>query len=291
MLSVGVYLVKTMKSKSRIDDVEAKKANIRHHNVEAEFFERAHPEGSSVYERAMVSRSIAFIAKNSDDRDLCIDVGCGTGFVTSFELSLYRNVVAMDISRKMLEVVKRRFGHVDSLNQVVCDAEYLPLKSEIADLISVSSVLHHLPKPFSSMTAICHLLKKGGFLYVTREPNLRRLRRFFDAFDYAIVRRLAKLAQVFFSESEPCETDIVVDGLDYARVDIHYPTGFYVAQVAELLRLKCFEVICAYSYHWIYPDSSKGLLPCLLTKSNFALEKIPLSDRFGRYVSIIARKV
>ncbi len=281
-----------MKRKNSFDVVEIKRANILHHDVEAEIFERAHPEGSSLYERFQVLRNINSISGDSTANELCVDVGCGTGFVTSFELPHYKTVVAMDISRRMLEVFKKRLGHFSSLNLLVCDAEFLPLKSEIADLVSVSSVLHHLPKPFNSMAEISRVLKQSGFLYVTREPNFQRLRRFFDFFDQVVVRKLAKLIRrLSVFTSELYEPNINVEGLDYAKVDVHYSTGFHVAQLAEFLRLKSFEVVSAYSYHWIYPDSDKGLLQKLLTKSNFVIEKIPLSEKFGRYVSLVARKL
>lgn len=282
-----------MKDESYVDDVEVKKANVCHHDVEAGIFERAHPEGSSIYERSKVSKSIAFIAENSNTRDLCVDVGCGTGFVTSFELPFYTVIVATDISRRMLQVLRKRRGHSASLNLVLCDAEHLPLKGEIADLVSVSSVLHHLPKPFSSMTEISRILKEGGFLYITREPNFQRLRRFFDFFDHVIVQKFVKLLRrlpLFRSELYR-EPNVVVDGLDYAKVDVHYSTGFHAGQLAEFLRCRSFKPIFAYSYHWIYPDSDRGLLQQLLTKSNFVIEKIPLSRKFGRYVSVIARKL
>ena len=281
-----------MKKKSRFDAVEIKRANILHHDVEAEIFERVHPEGSSLYERSQVLKNVNFISGNSTANELCVDVGCGTGFVTSFELPLCKTVVATDISRRMVEVVKKRLGRFSSLNLLVCDAEFLPLRSEIADLVSVSSVLHHLPKPFSSMTEMSRVLKPYGFLYVTREPNLQRLRRFFDFFDQVIVRKFAKLVQRLSAfRSELYETDIVVEGLDYSKVDVHYATGLHAAQLAEFLRSKSFEVVSAYTYHWIYPDSGKGLLQKLLTKSNFFIEKIPLSKKFGRYVSLVARKL
>jgi len=282
---------KIMKDKRRIDDIEVKKANILHHDVEAEIFERAHPEGSSIYEKSKVSRSIGSIAENSEITDLCVDVGCGTGFATSFELPFYRTVVAADISRRMLEVTRKRLGHSSLLNLIVCDAECLPLRSEIADLVSVSSVLHHLPKPFNSMTEISRLLKEGGFLYVTREPNFRLLRRFFAFFDQMVVQKTAKLmGRLSVFKSEPREPTMIVDGLDYDKVDVHYPTGFHIFQLTELLSSKHLEIISAYSYHWIYPDSDKDLLQQLLTKTNFIIEKVPLSEKLGRYISIIARK-
>lgn len=94
----------------RFDNVEVKRSNITHHDIEWEYFERLHPEGSSAYEQAKVSKSLAFIAENSSVKDLCVDVGCGTGFVVGFELLLYKTVVAADISRKMLEATRNKLG-------------------------------------------------------------------------------------------------------------------------------------------------------------------------------------
>jgi SAM-dependent methyltransferase len=271
--------------------IEIKMANILHHNVEAEIFESMHLEGCSLYERSQVFKNINSISSISTTNELCIDIGCGTDFVTSFELPLYKTVVATDISRRMLEVARKRLENFSSPNLLVCDAESLALKSEIADLVSVSSVLHHLPKPFDSMTEISRVLKKDGFLYVTREPNFKCLRRFFEFFNQVIVRLVKLTQRLFVSKSELHGPDIIVEGLDYSTVDVHYPRGLHVEQLAEFLRSKSFEVISAYTYHWIFRDSDKGLLQLLLTKSNFVIEKIPLSKKFGRYLSLIARKL
>jgi ubiquinone/menaquinone biosynthesis C-methylase UbiE len=280
-----------MKDKGFAKSVEVKKVNITHHDAEAEVFERSHPEGSSFYERSQVSKSLALIAENSARRNLCVDVGCGTGFVTGFELPLYETVVAIDISRRMLQVAKRRLGHLNSLNLLVCDAEFLPLESGIADLVSVSSVLHHLPAPSKSIAEVSRVIDRGGFLYVTREPNSQHVRKFFEFFDQAIIHRLVKMmlrSPVFGSEVS--KLDATCKSLN-SEVDIHYASGFQATQIAEFLFSRSFEVICAYSYHWIYPDSDKGLISLLLTKSNTIIEKIPLSKKFGRYVSLVARKL
>jgi len=281
-----------MKNNRRIDDVEVKKANILHHDVEAGFFEQAHPEGSSFYEKTKVMRGISFIVGSSVARDLCVDVGCGTGFVTSFELGLYGAVVAIDISSGMLDVARKRFSGFGSLNLLVCDAESLPLRDEVADLVSVSSVLHHLPRPSDSLTEISRVLKKGGFLYVAREPNFQRFRRFFDFFDGLIINYLAafmRRLRVFGPEFP--RPNISVEGLDYSKVDVHYSTGFHTETLAKFLRSKSFEVISIHSYHWIYPDSNVGIFQKILTISNLVIEKVPLSKKFGRYVSVIARKL
>jgi len=272
------------------NEVEIKKANIRHHDVEAVFFERMHPEGSSIYERAKVLESITFIVENSISRDVCIDIGCGTGFVTGFELPHYKMVIATDISKKMLEVTRRKFKNVKSLNLLVCDADFLPFKSNIADLVSISSVLHHLPKPLSTLGEVSRVLKKGGFVYITREPSFQRFRRFFDLFDYFVIRNFLKLLNLLCSRPKNIELNSRISDLDYSKVDVHYSIGFHIMQLTKELSSNGFKILSAYSYHWIYPDSNRDQIHNLLTRSNFLVEKLPLSDRFGRYVSIIAKK-
>lgn len=280
-----------MKNDGHIDDIDVKKANIRHHDIEAEFFERAHPEGSSIYEKSKVLESISFIVENSGTTDLCVDVGCGTGFIPGFELPIYRAVVAIDISSRMIDATLRRLNS-DSLNLMICDADFLPFKNEMADMVSVSSVLHHLPKPFNTMTEMCRILKKRGFLYVTREPSYYRLRRFFHFFDLIIVQSLSKVIRDLLNfKSEFTEPKVKIQGLDYAKVDVHYPNGLRVEELTGFLKYRHMKVITAYSYHWIYPDSNKSLLNRLVSNSNFVVEKMPLSDRLGRYVSIIAQKI
>lgn len=275
----------------QIDNFEMKRANIKYHDVEASFFEEAHPELASFYERFKVLKSITFVATNSGSRDVCIDIGCGTGFVTGFEMPFYEMVVATDISSEMLNVVRNRFSNRDSLNLVICDVDFLPFKSCIADLVSVSSVLHHLPRPFTSIGEISRVLKKGGFVYITREPNFQRFSRFFSFFDQAIIKRLLRLICLSPKLKEPDSRVAVVDGLNQLKVHSYFPTGFHLMRLLEALLSRGFEILSACSYHWIFPNSKSDRFHDLLARSNFLIEKIPFSNRLGRYVSVIARKL
>lgn len=277
-----------MKRKNSIDPVEVKKKNILHHDVEADFFEIIHPEGSSIYERLKVLRDINLIRESLEIRSLCVDIGCGTGFLTSFELPRYRFVVATDISRRMLEVVKKRFKTFEGLNLLLCDAENLPLKSEIADMVSVSSVLHHLPNPFRSILQMSRILRNDGILYIIREPNDVRFRRFFNFLDDVMIRGLIEFMHCLpFLRKRKEKSDILKeilrkDGLSYKEVDVHCPNGFNIEELLHFLSLNHFKVISAHSYHWIFFD--------VLSNVNFVIEKIPLSDKFGRYTCFIVRK-
>jgi hypothetical protein len=170
----------------------------------------------------------------------------------------------------------------------LCDAEFLPLKTGVADLVSVSSVLHHLPNPFVSMIYMLRVVKQHGFFLIIREPNLRRLRRFFDFFDNALVGKVVQ--SLSFLRSESSAPMFHVEELDYDKVDIHCAAGFRVGLLADFIKSRRFKVILARSYHWVFPHSAVNWLERFLIKVDFFLEKVPLSDRFGRYVTVIASK-
>jgi len=153
-------------------------------------------------------------------------------------------------------------------------------------LVSISSVLHHLPEPFKSIREISRVLRNGAFLYLTREPNFLKYRRFFQFLDMAVLKRLLKLIRPQIPQSE------LSLGLPQwsAIVERHGILGFHMTQLTEFLRSRHLEIVFAYSYHWIFPDSRGGLLQELLSRSNFVIEQIPLSDKLGRYITIIAKK-
>jgi len=272
----------------RIDSAEVKRKNILHHNVEANLFETIHPEGSSSYEKSKVSRDIRSAVRNLTRHKLSIDVGCGTGFVTSFELGQFETVVGADISKRMLEVTRARLRGFNGLSLLLCDAENLPLRSQVADFVSVSSVLHHLPNPLKSLREMSRVLKTNGLFYVIREPNDVRFRRFFHLLDEMIIRRLIEFAHClpFFrrkrEKSERLEKLLSEEGLNYREVDIHCPSGFNIAELSLALSLTNLSVVSANSYHWVFFD--------FLSRVNLLIEKIPFSEKIGRYICLMARK-
>lgn len=266
--------------------IEVKRKNILHHNVEADFFEAFHPEGSSSYEKAKVLKDISLIARSLNENAVCIDIGCGTGFVTSFELPRFENVVALDICKKMLTALKRRLSNSDNLNLVLCDAENVPLRDGIADAVSASSVLHHLPKPSIAILEMSRILRRGGFLYISREPNDIRFRRLFALLDVTLSKLAGFAGHCIFPRRRRRKTLIEdlsnLEGLNYEEVDIHYRKGFDVGELSGFLLLKGLKVISAHSYHWLFSKPAY--------KANFMLENAPLSKSLGRYVCVISRK-
>jgi hypothetical protein len=111
-------------------------------------------------------------------------------------------------------------------------------------------------------------------------------------FDNAIIHRMVRIArQLRILEPGAYEQNTGIDELDYSRTDIHYDAGFHLAQLTNFLNEKSFKMISAYSYHWIYPDSIGGWVQQFLTRINFVIERLPLSQKLGRYISITGRKL
>jgi hypothetical protein len=131
-------------------------------------------------------------------------------------------------------------------------------------------------------------MKKNGFLLITREPNAYRYRKYFQAFDRIFIKNLtAFLLKLLGSKKQ---SEVTIPNLDYSKVDIHYPSGLYLKEFIDHLSSDSFNVVDSFSYHWIYPGEGGYLAQIIKSNANLIIEKIPLSNKFGRYITIIARK-
>src|SRR5438552_14141113 len=109
-------------------------------------------------------------------KQLVIDAGCGPGRHTSFLGGVFHRVIAIDISRKMLESAAATVPAESRIDFVQADIRYLPFRSGIADLIVNMEVLEHLPARGADILAAFQefrrVLKQDGGL-ITEAP-LRR---------------------------------------------------------------------------------------------------------------------
>jgi SAM-dependent methyltransferase len=82
-------------------------------------------------------------------RGLYLDFGCGTGLVGKNLIVVGREVVGVDISRRMCIVAKRKHG----IQAVVADGLHLPFKNYGFSVVCVSGVLHHLRQQLGEVFA------------------------------------------------------------------------------------------------------------------------------------------
>lgn len=261
-----------------------KKTNLDFHADEAELFDQIHVEIFSNYEIEKSRNNIEFIKMSLGKSNLCVDIGCGTGFLTALELGSFESIVATDISSKMIEKTRQKMPNSKKLNFLVCDAENSPFKNEVFDLVSISSVLHHLPSPLSALLEANRILRENGFIYITREPNDARYSKLAD-----FLHRT--LHFVFYNSKKKSQTKTTSANLNSSEVDIHYPTGFNVNSLSNFLCSKRFNVVRASSYHWVFSATTSSFTKNVLSKVNCLIERVPFSWKFGRSIFIIAKKI
>lgn len=90
--------------------------------------------------------------------DVLLDIGCGTGLL--FEFVDCKLIVGIDLSINMLKEAKRR--RREYIELVLGDAEFLPIKSEVVDVVISVTVLQLLRDNNTFMSEVFRCLKSGG---------------------------------------------------------------------------------------------------------------------------------
>lgn len=152
-----------------------------------------------------------------------LDVGCGQGDLTLHLLQAGAHVTALDLSPRMVELVRRRAERLDGVSdRLACIASPLErsgLPDGAFDLIVGRWVLHHLD-PAATGRELKRLLRSGGravFIETSGENPLLALAR----------RRLAGRFGIprYGTEDEHplVQADLDVLGQAFERVHSHYP--------------------------------------------------------------------
>lgn len=97
-----------------------------------------------------------------------LEVGCGDGGF-SLWMSRKNEVFGIDISKVGLERATDRANN--KANFCLADAQQLPFRDRVFDIIIAAEVLEHIPQPDYALGEINRVLKSGGSLYLT-VPNI-----------------------------------------------------------------------------------------------------------------------
>lgn len=93
-----------------------------------------------------------------------LDVGAGTGRLSLPMANRGAYVTALDVSPKMLELVKRKSAKIQT---IVGDAESLPFENNTFDIVTAAFLIVHLKDPARFFDEAYRVLKEGGILAVT----------------------------------------------------------------------------------------------------------------------------
>lgn len=149
--------------------------NINEQKKEAKYYDLLHVELSNSYEQNRLKTRLNTIINAIKKKKIqLLDVGAGTGnlcnIITKLPTDSTFEITALDISKEMQEVMNEKFKDT-KIEYVLSDADsYLQENSSTFDLITISSVLHHLPDYEQTLASLSKHLNPGGVIYATHEP-------------------------------------------------------------------------------------------------------------------------
>jgi SAM-dependent methyltransferase len=130
-----------------------------------------HPEIFNDIEQARLHESLRRLVSESGAAEPhALDIGAGSGNVTAHLLDLGARVTAAEVSPDFIELLQQRFGDaIDTAHINGVDLEGLP--DSTFDIVTLYSVLHHIPDYLAIVPEIARVLRPGGLVYFDHEVN------------------------------------------------------------------------------------------------------------------------
>ena len=100
--------------------------------------------------------------------DVVLDVGTGTGSLIGHIESLQpAEVIACDLSSKMLEIVGRKYSHAGNLRLLHADARELPLADSSVDVVICNGVYPHFADRLATLGELHRIARPGARIAVS----------------------------------------------------------------------------------------------------------------------------
>ena len=243
-------------------------ANIDLHQKEARFYDRIHPEIFCKSEQNLIKDTLnQALAEIKQDKINALDLGAGTGNITLKLLSNEKvgSVVAVDLSKEMLDELDKKAGQNPKLKIANKPADIFLMDDEAKyDLITISSVLHHLPDYFQTIATLLEKLNENGIFIIFHEPTgeKSKLLRFLEWLDVRIFVNLFLIG----------EMKKVAKSLDYTYSDYHVYHKFDLLGLKKIFAEKNdIEIMFFQKHNTFYLKPFRWLGKLIPTKNNFIL--------------------
>jgi len=170
ILSAADKLPLTAETISRVEAIQEERAtrSLEFFKDNAEKF-RQHQEQIVEYDVYGLSTADLVRKTISGKPDTALELGPGEGVFLAELSPLFKEVVALDNSKPMLERAQRFVNEkkLDNVSFIPGDTHSKSIAPESIDCIVVNMVLHHVPSPADIFTDLKALLKSGGHLFIT----------------------------------------------------------------------------------------------------------------------------
>jgi SAM-dependent methyltransferase/uncharacterized protein YbaR (Trm112 family) len=151
-----------------------------------------------------------------------LDIGCAQGRSTFKLVDPRIEVVAFDISKRLVRQAIDRAGSDDRVTFLVADASSMPFVDGAFDYALTYGVLHHLPEPSKICREISRVLRPGGTFFAS-ENNRSVLRAGFE-----LLQRLRPLWHEEAGEFAQISRRQMVDWLEGAGLSVSIRTSVFV---------------------------------------------------------------
>lgn len=115
------------------------------------------------YDARLLERMLRILNVTSVNNVL--EVGCGQGTDTVLISRYTHQIVAIDVSLPALKVattLSRMKTESGKTSFIVSDAQYLPLRDDLFDVVFCKDLLHHVSDPTSALSEMKRVAKEGG---------------------------------------------------------------------------------------------------------------------------------
>lgn len=112
-------------------------------------------------------RLVAYKTAHVEEGKIAADIGAGTGFISEGLLKKNVNVIAVDQSDEMLNLLKEKFSDYKNLKCIQGVGENIPLENNTVDYVFANMFLHHVENPDIVIKEMYRILKSGGKLVIT----------------------------------------------------------------------------------------------------------------------------
>ncbi|HDQ23194.1 MAG TPA: class I SAM-dependent methyltransferase [Candidatus Uhrbacteria bacterium] len=239
-------------------------ANIELHKKSAKHYDKIHPEIFNKKEQGLINHVLAqVLAKIKLEKIKVLDLGAGTGNIALKLLNNPRieSIIAVDLSKEMLDELEKKAAVNSKLKIANKPAdEFLADNEDNYDLITISSVLHHLPDYFGTIELILKKLAPGGVLVIFHEPtgeksSLLSICEWFDS-------------RLFVNLFLPKDLKNIVKSLDTILADYHVYHEFDLSGLKKFFKAKNNLEIIFFQKHNTFALRSLRLIGKYLPKKN-----------------------